>query len=154
MKTYLFIVRYNMDDLDGEWPESYWLADNYLIKLMKDNEDVVHIGHETELPSMKRELFFKAEGLDATLDAMGEFSENDEDFTKSYMDTDETTSLTMQYEETDPIGDHDREYSKEAMDYDPREAMAMMEDDFEEAMAMLDDDFEDDDFEDDDFGGN
>jgi hypothetical protein len=141
MKTYLFIVKYEMQDLAGEFPENYWLADNYLIKLMKDRDDVVYLGAETEIgrKEMVRELFFKCEGLlETTFDAMKVFSDNDEDFTASYMDIGEKTSLTLSYEETDePISDGERKTSKLEMAYDPREAIKAMEDDMEEAEEIM-----------------
>ena len=160
MKPHVFSVQYDIAMLEGDPLEYYLYADSYLIKLMKDRDDVVFVGNEMGLAedegAIERQLFFKTDSLEAATDAMEEFSENDKDFTKSFMDIEDDTSLEMAYEEVkDPISEEEREYSKEKMEEDPRAFFeivsdaktrrgALLEHGIVEEEEYLDDDDDDD----------
>jgi len=157
MKTYFIIVRYNMDDLKGDDPLGpHLFADSYLVKLIKGLDDVVYLGVETAIgeEGWPREHLFKAEGLDTTLKVLGIFSEQDDDFTRSFMeqdDDDDEGALTMEYKEIfdDPITDDEREYSRVSIEHDPRDTLKMLEGDepldFEVMVSGFDEDDDDED---------
>jgi hypothetical protein len=160
-KPYIFTVQYDIAMLKGDPLEDYLYADSYLIKLMKDRDGVVFIGNEMGLAAdegvIERQIFFKADSLEAALDALQEFSDNEEDFNKSYME--EGASLDMTYEESEyPISEEEIEYSLEKMEEDPRKFFEIVSDAKKRKGALLehgivvedDDDYWGDDDNDDD----